>query len=31
MLRARVIAGQRRRLADFGDDRLRRELERLTS
>ena len=30
-LRARVIAGQRRRLADFGDDRLRRELERLTS
>jgi glycosyltransferase involved in cell wall biosynthesis len=30
-LRARVIAGQRRRLADFGDDRIRAELERLTS
>jgi glycosyltransferase involved in cell wall biosynthesis len=30
-LRARVIAGQRRRLADFGDDRIRKELERLTS
>jgi glycosyltransferase involved in cell wall biosynthesis len=30
-LRAQVIAGQRRRLADFGDDRIRRELERLTS
>ena len=30
-LRARVIAGQRRRLADFGDDRIRTELERLTS
>jgi L-malate glycosyltransferase len=26
-LRARVIAGQRRRLADFGDDRIGRELE----
>ena len=30
-LRAQVIAGQRRRLADFGDDRIRIELERLTS
>ena len=30
-LRAQVIAGQRRRLADFGDDRIRMELERLTS
>jgi glycosyltransferase involved in cell wall biosynthesis len=30
-LRARVLAGQRRRLADFGDDRIRQELERLTS
>jgi glycosyltransferase involved in cell wall biosynthesis len=30
-LRARVIAGQRRRLADFGDDRLRRDLTRLLS
>ena len=30
-LRTRVIAGQRRRLADFGDARIRRELERLTS
>jgi L-malate glycosyltransferase len=30
-LRAQVIAGQRRRLADFGDERIRRELERLTS
>ena len=30
-LRAQVIARQRRRLADFGDDRIRRELERLTS
>ncbi len=30
-LRAQVIAGQRRRLADFGDHRIRRELERLTS
>jgi glycosyltransferase involved in cell wall biosynthesis len=30
-LRAQVIAGQRRRLADFGDDRIRTELERLTS
>jgi glycosyltransferase involved in cell wall biosynthesis len=30
-LRARVIAGQRRRLADFGDDRIRKALERLTS
>jgi glycosyltransferase involved in cell wall biosynthesis len=30
-LRAQVIAGQRRRLADFGDDRIRKELERLTS
>ena len=30
-LRARVIAGQRRRLADFGDDRLRRDLSRLLS
>ena len=30
-LRAQVIAGQRRRLADFGDDRIRLELERLTS
>ena len=30
-LRTRVIAGQRRRLADFGDRRIRQELERLTS
>jgi L-malate glycosyltransferase len=30
-LRAQVIAGQRRRLADFGDQRIRTELERLTS
>ena len=30
-LRSQVIAGQRTRLADFGDDRIRRELERLTS
>ena len=30
-LRRQVIAGQRRRLADFGDDRIRKELERLTS
>ncbi len=30
-LRSQVIAGQRRRLADFGDDRIRRDLERLTS
>jgi glycosyltransferase involved in cell wall biosynthesis len=30
-LRAQVIAGQRARLNDFGDDRIRRELERLTS
>ncbi|HYB93900.1 MAG TPA: glycosyltransferase [Vicinamibacterales bacterium] len=30
-LRQQVIAGQRARLADFGDDRIRRELERLTS
>jgi glycosyltransferase involved in cell wall biosynthesis len=30
-LRAQVIAGQRRRLADFGDDRLRRDLIRLLS
>ena len=30
-LRAQVIAGQRRRLADFGDDRIRTQLERLTS
>ncbi len=30
-LRKQVIAGQRTRLADFGDDRIRRELERLTS
>ena len=28
-LRAKVIAGQRRRLADFGDDRIRRELAAL--
>jgi glycosyltransferase involved in cell wall biosynthesis len=28
-LRARVIAGQRRRLADFGDDRIRRDLATL--
>jgi glycosyltransferase involved in cell wall biosynthesis len=28
-LRARVIAGQRRRLADFGDDRIRASLEAL--
>ncbi len=31
VLRKQVIAGQRARLADFGDDRIRRELERLTS
>ena len=30
-LRTQVIAGQRARVADFGDDRIRRELERLTS
>jgi glycosyltransferase involved in cell wall biosynthesis len=30
-LRTQVIAGQRRRLADFGDHRIRKELERLTS
>jgi glycosyltransferase involved in cell wall biosynthesis len=30
-LRARVIEGQRRRLEDFGDARLRRDLERLLS
>ena len=30
-LRTQVIAGQRRRLADFGDARIRTELERLTS
>ena len=30
-LRAQIIAGQRRRLADFGDERIRSELERLTS
>ena len=30
-LRTQVIAVQRRRLADFGDDRIRKELERLTS
>jgi L-malate glycosyltransferase len=30
-LRSQVIAGQRARLADFGDDRIRTELERLTS
>lgn len=30
-LRTRVIARQRTRLADFGDDRIRKELERLTS
>jgi len=30
-LRTQVIAGQRRRLADFGDARIRKELERLTS
>lgn len=30
-LRTQVIAGQRRRLADFGDDRIRKQLERLTS
>jgi glycosyltransferase involved in cell wall biosynthesis len=30
-LRTQVIAGQRRRLADFGDDRIRKALERLTS
>ena len=30
-LRAQVIAGQRDRLNDFGDARIRRELERLTS
>jgi glycosyltransferase involved in cell wall biosynthesis len=29
-LRRQVIAGQRTRLADFGDDRIRKELERLT-
>jgi hypothetical protein len=28
-LRAKVIAGQRRRLADFGDARIVRELERI--
>ena len=28
-LRARVIAGQRRRLEEFGDARLRRDLDRL--
>jgi glycosyltransferase involved in cell wall biosynthesis len=30
-LRTQVIAGQRKRLADFGDDRIRKALERLTS
>jgi glycosyltransferase involved in cell wall biosynthesis len=30
-LRSQVIAGQRARLADFGDDRIRKQLERLTS
>jgi glycosyltransferase involved in cell wall biosynthesis len=30
-LRTEVIAGQRKRLADFGDGRIRKELERLTS
>jgi len=30
-LRQQVIAGQRARLADFGDDRIRKELERLTA
>jgi len=30
-LRHQVIAGQRARLADFGDGRIRKELERLTS
>ena len=30
-LRAEVITGQRARLNDFGDARIRRELERLTS
>jgi glycosyltransferase involved in cell wall biosynthesis len=30
-LRNQVIAGQRARLADFGDRRIRKELERLTS
>jgi glycosyltransferase involved in cell wall biosynthesis len=30
-LRNQVIAGQRRRLADFSDTRIRKELERLTS
>jgi glycosyltransferase involved in cell wall biosynthesis len=30
-LRSQVIAGQRRRLADFSDARIRKELERLTS
>jgi L-malate glycosyltransferase len=30
-VRTRVIAGQRERLADFGDARIRKELERLTS
>lgn len=30
-LRTSVIAGQRQRLADFGDARIRKELERLTS
>jgi glycosyltransferase involved in cell wall biosynthesis len=30
-LRRQVIAGQRTRLADYGDDRIRRELERLTA
>jgi len=28
-LRARVVAGQRRRLADFGDERIARDLERI--
>jgi len=30
-LRARVIAGQRRRLADFGEDRLLRGLQAVAS
>ena len=30
-LRARVIAGQRRRLADFGEDRLLRHLSSLVA
>jgi len=30
-LRTQVIARQRSRLADFGDDRIRKQLERLTS